>query len=37
MGRPSEIVLTLEVSQGALQSASIGGEAVIVSEGVLYP
>jgi trans-2,3-dihydro-3-hydroxyanthranilate isomerase len=36
MGRPSEIVLTLDVAGGALQSASIGGEAVIVSEGVLH-
>jgi trans-2,3-dihydro-3-hydroxyanthranilate isomerase len=36
MGRPSEIVLTLEVEGGALASASIGGEAVIVSEGTLH-
>jgi trans-2,3-dihydro-3-hydroxyanthranilate isomerase len=35
MGRPSEIVLTLDVAGGRLQSASIGGEAVVVSEGVL--
>jgi trans-2,3-dihydro-3-hydroxyanthranilate isomerase len=35
MGRPSEIVLTLQVEGGRLASASIGGEAVIVSEGVL--
>jgi trans-2,3-dihydro-3-hydroxyanthranilate isomerase len=36
MGRPSEIVLTLEVAGGKLASASIGGEAVIVSEGLLH-
>jgi trans-2,3-dihydro-3-hydroxyanthranilate isomerase len=36
MGRPSEIVLTLEVENGRLASATIGGEAVIVSEGVLH-
>ncbi|MGL4241793.1 MAG: PhzF family phenazine biosynthesis protein [Beijerinckiaceae bacterium] len=36
MGRPSEIVLTLQVEGGRLASASIGGEAVIVSEGVLH-
>jgi trans-2,3-dihydro-3-hydroxyanthranilate isomerase len=36
MGRPSEIVLTLTVKGGALQSASIGGEAVIMSEGTLH-
>jgi trans-2,3-dihydro-3-hydroxyanthranilate isomerase len=35
MGRPSEIVLTLDVAGGRLQSASIGGEAVVVSEGML--
>jgi trans-2,3-dihydro-3-hydroxyanthranilate isomerase len=35
MGRPSEIVLTLEVEGGRLASASIGGEAVVVSEGTL--
>jgi trans-2,3-dihydro-3-hydroxyanthranilate isomerase len=36
MGRPSEIVLTLQVEGGKLASASIGGEAVIVSEGLLH-
>jgi trans-2,3-dihydro-3-hydroxyanthranilate isomerase len=36
MGRPSEIVLTLQVAGGQLESASIGGEAVVVSEGVLH-
>jgi trans-2,3-dihydro-3-hydroxyanthranilate isomerase len=35
MGRPSEIVLTLEVGNGQLLSASIGGAAVIISEGML--
>ncbi len=33
MGRPSEIVLTLQVSGGRLVEATIGGSAVIVSEG----
>ena len=35
MGRPSRIVLGLEVEGGALVSASIGGGAVIVSEGTI--
>jgi trans-2,3-dihydro-3-hydroxyanthranilate isomerase len=35
MGRPSEIVLTLEVEKGILQGATIGGTAVIVSEGTI--
>lgn len=35
MGRPSQITLGLEVRGGGLVSASIGGEAVLVSEGVL--
>jgi trans-2,3-dihydro-3-hydroxyanthranilate isomerase len=35
MGRPSEIVLTLEVSGGILSEATIGGAAVIISEGVI--
>ena len=33
MGRPSTIVLTMEVSGGLLTGASIGGEAVIVTRG----
>ncbi len=33
MGRPSEIVLTLDVEGGVLASATIGGAAVIVSHG----
>jgi trans-2,3-dihydro-3-hydroxyanthranilate isomerase len=33
MGRPSRIVLGLHVWKGALDSATIGGEAVLVSEG----
>lgn len=33
MGRPSEIVLTLDVAGGKLQAATIGGAAVIVSQG----
>ena len=35
MGRPSRIVLGFEVGNAALRSASIGGEAVIVSSGTL--
>jgi trans-2,3-dihydro-3-hydroxyanthranilate isomerase len=35
MGRPSVISLGLEVEGGALRSATIGGSAVIVSEGKL--
>ena len=35
MGRPSDIALTLEVRDGALVKAHIGGRAVIVSEGML--
>lgn len=35
MGRPSNIHLTLDVKDGALQAASIGGDAVIITEGRL--
>jgi trans-2,3-dihydro-3-hydroxyanthranilate isomerase len=35
MGRPSEIILTLRVERGRLAEASIGGTAVILSEGTL--
>ncbi len=35
MGRPSEIVLTLDVERGALHEATIGGGAIIVSEGTI--
>lgn len=35
MGRPSEIVLDVEVRGGALVAARIGGAAVIISEGTL--
>ncbi|MGE7473024.1 PhzF family phenazine biosynthesis protein [Bosea sp. NPDC003192] len=35
MGRPSQIELTLTVEGGALPSATIGGAAVVMSEGVL--
>jgi trans-2,3-dihydro-3-hydroxyanthranilate isomerase len=35
MGRPSEIVLTLDVERGLLREATIGGAAVIVSEGTI--
>jgi trans-2,3-dihydro-3-hydroxyanthranilate isomerase len=33
MGRPSEIDLQIVIGEGALQSAEIGGHAVMVSEG----
>ncbi|MGL4728705.1 MAG: PhzF family phenazine biosynthesis protein [Bosea sp. (in: a-proteobacteria)] len=36
MGRPSNIELTLEVRGGALAAAHIGGEAVIITEGMLH-
>lgn len=35
MGRPSEMRLSLKVEGGALREASIGGDAVVVSEGVI--
>ena len=35
MGRPSFISLGLVVEQGALQSATIGGSAVIVAQGAI--
>jgi trans-2,3-dihydro-3-hydroxyanthranilate isomerase len=35
MGRPSRITVSLEVAGGRLRQATIGGEAVIVSEGRL--
>ena len=35
MGRPSEMRLSLKVEGGALCAASIGGDAVVVSEGVI--
>ena len=36
MGRPSEIVLDLDVASGILTGARIGGAAVIISEGQLW-
>jgi trans-2,3-dihydro-3-hydroxyanthranilate isomerase len=36
MGRPSQIVLTLDVRGGALTGAGIGGQALRVSEGFLH-
>lgn len=36
MGRPSQITLGLEVVDGNLVSATIGGPAIIVSEGMLH-
>jgi trans-2,3-dihydro-3-hydroxyanthranilate isomerase len=35
MGRPSLIELTLSISGGKLAAATIGGEAVVVTEGVI--
>ncbi len=35
MGRPSQIVLSLRVEQGALSEVRVGGASVIVGEGVL--
>jgi trans-2,3-dihydro-3-hydroxyanthranilate isomerase len=35
MGRPSLMKLSLTISQGALTAASIGGDAVVVTEGVI--
>ncbi len=35
MGRPSQIVLTLHVHGGVLEEVTIGGAAVIISEGTL--
>ena len=36
MGRPSQISLDLEITNGALVAARIGGSAVLMSEGRLY-
>lgn len=36
MGRPSEIALQLSIENGALVSAEIGGDAVVVAEGMLH-
>lgn len=36
MGRPSLIALQMVIEKGALISAEIGGDAVIVAEGTLY-
>ena len=35
MGRPSQITLGLSVEKGALTRATIGGTAVVISEGAL--
>ncbi len=35
MGRPSLIVLGLDIADGMLKSASIGGPVVIVGQGTL--
>ncbi len=36
MGRPSRIVLSIEVEGGAITGATIGGEAVVVASGELH-
>jgi trans-2,3-dihydro-3-hydroxyanthranilate isomerase len=36
MGRPSEIALQLVIRNGALYSAEVGGNAVVVAEGELH-
>ena len=35
MGRPSVLNLTLTMQGGALATATVGGDAVIVSEGAI--
>jgi len=35
MGRPSLMNLTLTVAKGALTAASIGGDAIVVTEGMI--
>jgi trans-2,3-dihydro-3-hydroxyanthranilate isomerase len=35
MGRPSVMELTMRISGGKLTGASIGGSAVVVSEGTI--
>ena len=35
MGRPSRIALSLDVENGALSAATIGGSAVLVAEGTI--
>ena len=35
MGRPSLLHLSLSLRGGALESATVGGDAVIVSEGMI--
>jgi trans-2,3-dihydro-3-hydroxyanthranilate isomerase len=37
MNRPGEVSVKLEIDQGSLAAAHIGGSAVIVSEGTLAP
>ncbi len=36
MGRPSQIEVTFVVKDGAVSAASIGGSAIVVSEGMLH-
>ena len=35
MGRPSTITLGLDITANRLESASIGGQAVVISEGTV--
>jgi predicted PhzF superfamily epimerase YddE/YHI9 len=35
MGRPSQIELGMVMADGKLQSATVGGDAVIVTEGTI--
>jgi trans-2,3-dihydro-3-hydroxyanthranilate isomerase len=35
MGRPSEMVLELDVEEGAIAAVRVGGDAVVVAEGML--
>jgi trans-2,3-dihydro-3-hydroxyanthranilate isomerase len=35
MGRPSLIELSMEIGKGKLAAATIGGSAVVVTEGVI--
>ncbi|MEL6227252.1 MAG: PhzF family phenazine biosynthesis isomerase, partial [Pseudomonadota bacterium] len=36
MGRPSRLVVSVEMASGQLETVRIGGHAVMVSDGVLY-
>jgi trans-2,3-dihydro-3-hydroxyanthranilate isomerase len=36
MGRPSQIVLELDVGNGSIEAVRVGGDAVVVAEGTLH-